>query len=582
MINANKEKLSSFFIGNNIYEVPFFQRSYVWDEENWSVFWEHTLAVLEEYENGKEQEHFIGTIITKQRASNRIGEAIHDLIDGQQRMTTVALLLKALRDRVDGTKPRLREIVEHYLWFVDSVDTRHYRISHGKYDREVFERVMDNEASVLVSVGVDDSHKIMRAYRYFYAQLTDFDDTRLETLKDILLERIPVISMMLAPNDDEQEIFDTINALGVRLTTGELLKNFIFMDEELQPYFTKLWEEPFESNPENIEFWGEPKTAGRIIRTNIEVLLYCYLIIKTGREVKLERLFNEYKVWLKGADVEKKMLFLEELRDYARLYMEFPSSQDFNQIAFEEHEKRFFHLIENLSITTAYPLVLYLYKLLPSNSERIAMLRVLESYLVRRNVCKLTTKNYNQLFIQMMNNLEGFRSVKGSIGTNDLVAVIQAFTDESNRQPNDAEFRGAFSSIGLSNQNAREILFCIALKQASEGMSDMPTLSLGTYSVEHMLPQTWEPNWTERPMNADEKAARYIKLRTLGNLTLVTKKLNSTMQNAAWDEKKEFLRPNSALRMTTDYLSLPSWNELTIEARASDLASVALTVWPLA
>ena len=246
-------------------------------------------------------------------------------------------------------------------------------------------------------------------------------------------------------------------------------------------------------------FWNTEKTAGRIIRTNIEVLLYCYLIIKTGSsEIKLDSLFKEYKKWLSDKSAEDKVVFLKELKDYAEIYSSFPSGVDLNQIGFKEEEKRFFHIVENLMVTTIYPLVLYIYKTVTSIETRSEILRMLESYLVRRNICRLTTKNYNSLFIQISNKLEQLRRVGSMINSEMLAEIIREFDDPTNLMPLNNDFKAAFGTAILSNQNAREILFIVALQQVSSGLADMPTLSLANYSVEHMIPVKWEENWLDR------------------------------------------------------------------------------------
>jgi len=153
-----------------------------------------------------------------------------------------------------------------------------------------------------------------------------------------MLNNVPAISMMLSPDDDEQEIFDTINSLGVRLTTGELLKNHIFMDAPIRSSFVELWKDVYEGSEDQVEFWNSEKTAGRIIRTNIEVMLYCYLIAKTGQEVLLESLFKEYKAWLNGKSIDERIAFLSELREYAEIYSSFPRESDLSQIGFVEQE----------------------------------------------------------------------------------------------------------------------------------------------------------------------------------------------------------------------------------------------------
>ena len=580
MISATKEKLASYFQGNSQFVVPFFQRSYVWDVDNWAAFWDHVVSVEERYQADKSGEHFIGTIIAKRSEdTGKLGEATYELIDGQQRLTTVALFLKAISDASSGQLPRLKEKVSEHLQFRDAHDKLFPRVVLNGYDRKYYEAVISGDYSGLPE---KKDHKIIAAYEFFRKNLDGFPDERLDQLRLVILERVPLISMMLAPEDDEQEIFDTINALGVRLTTAELLKNYIFKEEELRSSYETLWRDVFEDSEEHVDFWNAEKTAGRVIRTNLEVLLYCYLIIKTGKpDVKLEKLFKEYKQWLQNRTPQDKKAFLEELGSYAEIYASFPSGPDLNQIRFQEQEKRFFHLLENLSVTTAYPPVLYIYRNVSDHQTRDAMLGTLESYLVRRNVCRLTTKNYNLLFIQMANKLKEALKADGAINAESLASIIRDYTEDTNRMPSDAEFETAFGSQRLSNQNAREILFVVALCQVSTGLADVPKLSLGNYSVEHMMPVKWHANWMDREMNDLEMAERDRKLKTLGNLTLVTKRLNSKMQNAAWSVKKRVLRDNSSLPMTVSYVDAEKWDEAAIQQRGLDLFDVAKRVWPL-
>lgn len=579
MINATKEKIASYFQGSSQFVVPFFQRSYVWEEDNWNTLWDNTLSLLNRYEDdGFVHEHFIGTIITKQRLADVIGQSIYDLIDGQQRLTTIALFLQAIGDASTSQMPNLKNTISDHLRFRDARDKSFMRIVPCRNDKAYYDAVLSGGGSDFLG---NREHRIIGAYGFFLGKLTvtGFSDERLDRLRLVILNRVPVISMMLSPEDDEQEIFDTINSLGVRLTTGELLKNYMFKEKDIQSQYEVLWEDAYEGNETQVEFWNADKTAGRMIRTNIEVLLYCYLIIKTGNsEVKLEKLFKEYKIWLTGKTIEDKVSFLRELKQYAEIYYSFPSGTDLNQIGFEESEKRFFHIVENLMVTTIYPLVLYLYKTVTNQKSRNEMLSMLESYLVRRNVCRMTTKNYNSLFIQIVNKLEEIRE-GGEVGPQLLAEIIRGFPDPTNLMPTDEKFEAAFGAEALSNQNAREILFIVALYQVSTGLADVPRLSLGNYSVEHMMPSKWEANWLDREMNAQEKADRSRKVKTLGNLTLVTKVLNSTMQNSAWEDKKKHLKKHSSLRMTVDYLEKDKWDEAGIEERAGQLASDARKIW---
>jgi uncharacterized protein with ParB-like and HNH nuclease domain len=569
MINAYKEKLNSFFQGNSQFIVPFFQRGYVWDEENWATLWDHVSSVFESCVGNAPKEHFIGTIITKHRPAAAIGESKHDLIDGQQRLTTVALFLNAISRSTSDKMPNLRRQIEGDVRFQDAHGKYFSRIVPSDYDRPYFEEILDGE-------NLSGDHKLVRAHKFFLTKMAGYSDEQLNLLRLTMLNNVPAISMMLSPDDDEQEIFDTINSLGVRLTTGELLKNHIFMDAPIRSSFVELWKDVYEGSEDQVEFWNSEKTAGRIIRTNIEVMLYCYLIAKTGQEVLLESLFKEYKAWLNGKSIDERIAFLSELREYAEIYSSFPRESDLSQIGFVEQEKRFFHVIENLAVTTIYPLVLDVYKTVEEPDVRAEILGILESYLVRRNVCRLTTKNYNVLFIQILREI---RNRQAPLTALTMSQMLGEFADPSNRMPTDTDFRKAFKEEALSNQNSREILFLLALYDVSNGKADVPSLTLGNYSVEHMMPVKWEANWLEKEMNVEEKDNRNRKLRTLGNLTLVTKRLNSAMQNAAWKDKKLHLKPNSSLKMTVEYLDEEKWDESAIEGRADDLAAKALIIW---
>src|ERR1700675_847480 len=171
MINAAKEKLASFFQGNTQFVVPFFQRSYVWDEENWDVFWEHTVSVLQRIEENLPREHFIGTIITKQRPAQVIGQSIYDLIDGQQRLTTIALFLRAIGDASIGQLPNLKNTISNHLRFWDARNTCFSRIVPSSYDIQYYEAILSGDG---LKPPQNEEHKIIRAYKFFLDKLTGF------------------------------------------------------------------------------------------------------------------------------------------------------------------------------------------------------------------------------------------------------------------------------------------------------------------------------------------------------------------------------------------------------------------------
>ena len=323
-----------------------------------------------------------------------------------------------------------------------------------------------------------------------------------------------------------------------------------------------------------VEFWNREKTAGRVTRTNVELVLYCVLILRTGKEVAFEKLYKEYKRYLADTTSEERKELVQDVVRYASIYYQFPDESELSDISYQEVEKRFFATLLSLENTTVYPLVMYLYDQSPSLQERDAMLQYLESYLVRRKLCRLTTKNYNKLFIGMKNALEKHNACV----LDSMKAVARQYSEETNRMPTDDELENAIKSYSLYNKHAKGILYSLALYQHSHDKSDILKLPRNNFSVEHIMPKKWTAQWPV-PDGGDEAISRRnYQILTLGNLTLVTKKLNSTMKNSAWDIKRRHLRQYSSLLITTTYLDT-EWNDEAIQKRAEDLANVALKVW---
>ena len=572
MKSAQKEKLLSYFQNNYQYEIPFFQRSYVWDEENWELLLENLREEVEAYNNNEDSEHFIGTIITKPLEQNSFDTVKHELIDGQQRITTITIILKALADTSTNELPNLKQSLLNYLIFQDTQGQEYLRLVHSKLDAPYYQKVMKK---LKEDEKVESSdHQMVRAYHYFSNAFSEFSDQDRDIYSKVLLHKLPVIAMFLADNDDEQEIFDTINSIGVRLTISELLKNYIFRDDELKPLYEEYWFNLFESEEEDTNFWNATKTAGRIKRTNLELLLYCVLIIETGKEVKIEKLFNQFKKYLKDKSTEENKAFLKRLHNHAKTYREFPSSSQLSEIQYSNTETRVFHVIEYLEITTVYPLLLKIYDSVMDETERLKILEILESYLVRRLLTKLTSKNYNRFFIQLIGDLSKEENLTAKVFAEKLLG----FTQDTNRFPSDAEFKKAFKHSYLYNKYAREILFIIVLYQLDNNYSDVRKLSVNSYSVEHIMPKKWREHWDDGSLTEEQKSDRDWTLKRMGNLTLITKNLNSALRNAPWNKKKDTLAQYSKLPITTSYLGV-EWNEENIKERAEDLSNIAVNIW---
>ncbi|MBL6445407.1 DUF262 domain-containing protein [Fulvivirga sp. 29W222] len=587
MLSANKEKLQSFLMGTNQFFIPFFQRPYVWKTENWGELWENILEEYQEFKNGNtSSEHFIGTIIIKQKDSERVGALEYDLVDGQQRLTTICLLLRAFQDATEDTS--LQTWIKNFLVFTDSYGQENIRISHSKIDKEYFQNIvlsqngneeLWNEFSELNGSGLekklDAVNRINGGYVFFRKKIESSADSQdIRSYISIILEKLPVIHMALSKEDDVQQIFDTINSLGVKLTIAELLKNYLYSKNDVIDLYDDYWHSVFETDEDAIDFWNRDRNSGRIRRTTVELFLYSYLVILKESGVKMESLFKEFKNHLKDMSSPELIDFAKELKSFALVYQELPDGENLSEISFVEHEKRFFHIIREFEITTIFPLILYIYKKVTDHSERVKILSVLESYLTRRTICKLTTKNYNNLFLSLLGDIKKKEEINSTVIKTELLK----FLDNSNRFPDDEEFKQAFHNTSLINKYSREILYCIALYQLNHEYTDNPKLNFNGFSVEHIIPKKWRNHWTNLAEGADDGHRDY-KLKTMGNLTLVKGKLNSSMRDSNWENKKEALKNFSTLKQTTDYLEIADWNESEIESRANDLSKAAIQIW---
>jgi len=588
MLSASKEKLLSFFNGSSQYVIPFFQRSYVWKVDNWSELWEN---IIEEYEeitlnDNHKSEHFIGTIIIKQILSSQVGATEYELIDGQQRMTTISLLLKAFHDATPEASAK--SWINKFLTFEDSYGIEKIRIQHSKVDSEYFQLIIQNKNNneelwnnykslklEELEKKLESENRIVGGYIYYRHKIENqcnLHDVR--KYINVVIEKLPVIHMALNADDDVQQIFDTINSLGVKLTTAELLKNFLFSEQKLRDYYGLYWQSVFEADEDAIDFWNQEKTSGRIRRTTVELFLYSYLVIKKEANVKLDTLFKEFKNYLKDKSSEEKIAFAKDINEYARVYEEMPDGENLAEISFDQHEKRFFHVIREFDVNTIFPLILMIYKEVTNLEERTKILRVLESYISRRTICKLTTKNYNNLFISILSDVKKMKEITAD----NILTKLNGFSDVTNKFPSDVEFKDAFFNRSLINKYSREVLYCIALYELNHVFVDNRKLNFSGFSVEHMMPKNWNKNWKTLP-DGITKEIRSNRLLTLGNLTLLQGRLNSSLRDSSWNNKRIKLKDYSTLKQTTQYLVIDDWNEFEINTRSENLFKIAEQIW---
>lgn len=599
-MNANKKSLGHIFDPSLRLVVPLFQRPYVWRQEaNWVPLWESIQEVAERRLNNVPRSHFLGAIVLDQLKTSTGDIDSRQIIDGQQRMTTFQVVLAALRDfaKASGIAPfhkAFTKLTTNDVPLSEEADDV-FKVWPTNADRRQFRAVMTAGSPEAVRtefklkkkpVANAQDNLVAHAYLYFYDTLGDwvgppadpvFSD-RLKALWQSIKDDMQVVVIDLDDNDDAQVIFETLNALGTPLLPADLIKNFLFQSadlksEDVELHYEKFWK-PFDTDS---SFWREEVRQGRLKRPRIDLFLQHYLTLMKGDEVPATHLFAEFRDLARKRPTITSKHHLHSIHTYGAIFHKFMSG-----FAADSPEGRFFYRLNELDTTTVFPVLLEVFKRAggtPTDEVR-SVLADLESFLVRRMVCGLTTKNYNILMRSLIQHLQANDTFSAK-AVRDFLLSQDA---ESTRWPDDKEFTQAWLSRPLyevlTRARVRIVLEALELAMYT-GKTEKVTID-SKLTIEHLLPQEWESHWPlPKDVPTDEATARRERLlHTVGNLTLVTDKLNPAMSNAPWSSKKADLKQHTALAMNRKLFDLDSWGEDAIEARNKELLAIAMQLWP--
>ncbi len=563
-MEAGRRTIGSIFNKGRILEIPFFQRSYVWEKENWERFMDDMIMV-----SRADKDYFMGALILKfQQISS--GEKIGDwriVIDGQQRLTTIILFLKVVCS-----------IKNDLDLFKDSFYNRNKEIilKHNYNDYEIFEAIINDKLTDELKEKYKNNN-ILNCYNYF--------DEQKDLLKKIsihkLLNRLYFVGIDLGSEEDEQQIFDTINSLGVSLTTAELLKNGLFKRND-EKFYNNTWKKAFEQDEDTKGYWDQKVTSGRQFRVNIDLLLQSNLLIISNADTKylgLGSLFSNYKIFIKKKRVDRKK-FINTLIEYAQIYKDNINPDLLNQnININSSIERLNLIIFGLNVTTIVPYILYVLKKVNNSEEQNKIFNFLECYLIRRFICKETTKNYNNLFASFIRNkIDSYEK---------LSKRIFEAEDATNRLPTDENLKKAFAESNLTNQQAKVILYLIEKSTRSSQKYSTDLRPLNDYSLEHVMPKKWRNNWkVPDSFSEQDKEARDQLVLKLGNLTIITASLNSSIRDTSWKvkingkgNKKGLKEYSTGISIFEKYLSHNNWNEEKIIKRGNELFELSRNVW---
>lgn len=606
------------FDGKVCYEIPPFQRPYVWTEEDqWQPLWddiarvaEAVLAAADDRDAlGALSGHFLGAVVVKQLASGAGDPARSSVIDGQQRLTTLQLLLDAAQFVME--EAGCEEVAEsiHELVLNDSRRFRgtpkRFKLWPSRIDRAAYECVMDNDKAV--PPALDDS-RIVLAHRFFVDSMKGWAaptgegiqipiEEKLGALAAVLQQHLQIVAIDLAAADDDQLIFETLNDRGTPLLAADLIKNYVFQRCDEIGADVDAWGEAYWQDFDN-DWWREEIAQGRQLRSRIDLFLQYWLTMRVKDEIPTDKVFDQFRKYSKEhlGDRASAEGFLARLRQDADTF------RDFAQLDPRSAQGSFYtRVIEALELGVFIPLLLWVitdaHPASPAQADRA--LAAVESWAVRRTLLRRTMKDVNRMVVALLKELDKHPSEAVGDAT---VAYLQAQTADARTWPTDEDLLTELPDVkvygNIKQQRLRAILSGVELQLRTQKHEEVSLPA--KLDIEHVMPQGWRTYWQDGILHDPEACAeRDFYLNTIGNLTLVTKSLNSTLSNRPWTDDDAVVTPGSGedkglgkRSLLNKYsvlaLSRPivddhpeAWTDGDILLRSKAIATTIAKAWPI-
>ncbi|WP_121011090.1 DUF262 and DUF1524 domain-containing protein [Helicobacter pylori] len=551
-MEADATTLLGFFEENqnNQFVIPIYQRLYSWKKEQCEQLWDDIIKIGG---NDKMNGHFIGSILYVRDGITHFNNPLL-IIDGQQRLTTITLLLIALRnhlsDEVKILEKFSREKIESYLINSNKDGDKKFRLILSESDKDTLLFLIDKNKRKPSKLSV----KIVENFKFFEEQINKNTD-KLETIFKGL-EKLMIVWIALEKGkDDPQLIFESMNSKGIELTQTDLIRNYIVMETEIEKqedFYNQYWramEEDFKQN-----------------ETLFNKFVRHYLTIKTGKIPNEKKVYEAFKDYQQKEGIEIEDL-LKDLQKYCGYFCQIA----FKKEADKDLNKALSFLVD-LEMDVIYPLLLELYSDYSdgvlSKQDFIPIIALTESYLCRRAVCGLGSNHLNKVFPSFTKNIDKKQYLKSIENHFGLLTGKQRF-------PNDLEFKDSFITIDFYNlKKCKYFLERLEL----ENFDTKEPVDTKECNIEHIMPQTLTEEW-KRDLGENFEAIHEKYRHTIGNLTLTG--YNQEYSNKSFQEKRDMEKgfKQSPLRLNQSLRDLESFGEKKIEKRANDLADWALKIW---
>jgi len=552
-MKATEANLLEFIKKSNQFSIPIYQRLFSWTEKECERLWNDIITT------GSKKDipsHFIGSIMYIEKGLYQISKPEHLLIiDGQQRLTTVSLLLEALARKIDDNEIEgfsAEKIRNYYL--VNSLEEgdRKYKLLLSQNDRSTYISIIDQK-----EYPKEFSVRIKDIFEYFTNKIDELSENDIQNLCLGLLKLFIVDISLKRDQDNPQLIFESMNSTGKDLSQADLIRNFMLM--RLEGHIQKrLYEDYW--RPMEVEFGQEAYTS------YFDSFMRHYLTMKTGNIPNINAVYEEFKKYFYNSQRDNEEE-LKELKKYAAYFCAMALDKE------EDKElKEAFSDLRELKVDVSYPLLLELYNdykmNILSKDDFIQIIRLIESYVFRRAVCGIPTNSLNKTFASFG------KSIKKEKYLESVKAHFNNMTSYR-RFPNDEEFVTELTSRDLYNFRSRSYWL-----RRLENHDRKERVNVSEYTIEHILPQNNNLNldWRQA-LGPDWEKIQQKYVHTIGNLTLTG--YNSEYSDRFFTEKKDMKGGfrESPLKLNRRLANLDTWNEETILQRAENLAKEALKVW---
>lgn len=558
-MKGSEAKMTGFMEGaDKRYVIPVYQRKYDWKNENCRQLYEDLKKIVRD----KRDSHFFGSIVSSVVPDGSKIE--YHIIDGQQRLTTITLLLLAIRNliiqgKVTSGEDRLDEqISQRFLISPWAKEGDRIKLCPVRGDREALERLFGDEEDY------DRTSNLTINYQYFHDTLQK-EEISVHDLYTAI-GKLEIISITLDEGDDAQLIFESLNSTGLALTEGDKIRNYILMGQK-----------PADQNRYYDAYWTKIE---KCTENDVSGFIRDYLSVKQQTTPNINNVYRAFKDCAEESGFETEALLADLLR-YARLFEKLLTCK--SGLGDEKLDSCLYRMMR-LGIVVTRP---FLMEVLGQNqdgklsAEEVRnIFLITENYLFRRNICEVPTNALNKIFLNLNREILKFDNTSDQYVEKFIYALLSK--KESGRFPDDEEFKAALAAKQVYQMRGK---YKVYLFERFENFGTVETkdvythLDKNTYTIEHIMPQHLTPAWTEE-LGANYAEIHETWLHRLANLTLTG--YNPNLGNKPFEEKRDAEEGGyraSGLKMNQKIAAKTSWGLAELEERSEEMTALAGKIW---